>query len=149
MVISSVALAPAAWAVVSDLRSRSIPNHVVALCAAIPAVIAAVAFASGELAVSGTIVLGAAVMAAPLLALHLADPGWLGFGDVKLGAALGASIALASVHIVLPALLFASTVTLLAAAVCRRSTVPFAPGLVAGAVLALAAHAAGLPGVAS
>jgi leader peptidase (prepilin peptidase)/N-methyltransferase len=149
MVISSVALAPAAWAVVSDLRSRSIPNLVVALCAVIPVVMAAIAVASGELAVAGTIVLGGALMAAPLLAVHLTDPSWLGFGDVKLAAALGASIAIASVHIVLPALLVASAVSLLAAAVCRRSTVPFAPGLVTGAVLTLIAYAAGLPGVAS
>lgn len=147
MVISSVALVPAAWAVVSDLRSRRIPNRVLAVCAVAPAVAAGAAVVGGDATAARDVVLGALLMAVPLLIVHLADPRWLGFGDVKLAAVLGAAIGIGSVRHVLPALMIGSAATLLVAVVRQRPSLPFAPGLVAGAAIVVLAQVTGVSGV--
>ena len=133
----ALALAPAALAAVADRRTGRLPDPLVAatLASAI-AVGVAVAdrFPAG---IAG----GAAGMALPLLALHLASPAAMGFGDVKLGVALGALIGVVDARAALAALALASGVAIAVALVRRRSTLAFGPALVAatGAVLVLLA----------
>jgi len=123
-----------------DRHERRIPNRLVmvglAAVVVADAVVAAVDHRHG-LAVSA--VVGAACYAGPLLALHLASPGGIGFGDVKLGAVLGLGLGVA--HPVLGAL---ALLTACVAAVARRAAVrrwrtpePFAPAMAAGVVVAL------------
>jgi leader peptidase (prepilin peptidase)/N-methyltransferase len=82
-------------------------------------------------------------MAGILLALHLASPRGMGFGDVKLGLVLGVLVGARSVGLILPALLAAGVLGALAGVVQmvrrrrRDVTVPFGPFLAAGSVLAL------------
>jgi leader peptidase (prepilin peptidase)/N-methyltransferase len=85
----------------------------------------------------GGVLLGAAAFAGPLLIVHAANPGAMGFGDVKLAAVLGAALGLVDWRACLLALCLASAVTACVAIVRRRSSMPFAPGLVGGAALAL------------
>ena len=77
-------------------------------------------------------------MAGPLLVLHLVSPAAMGWGDVKLAGVLGAALGVVDVRLGIAALAMASGATLAIALVARRSTLPFAPGLVAGAVAVLA-----------
>src|SRR4029077_5935667 len=44
----------------------------------------------------GSVAVGAAMTAAPFLILHLVDPRWVGFGDVKLLFAVGAVLGVLS-----------------------------------------------------
>ena len=134
----AAALLVGAVGAATDIVDRRIPDRVVLASLASTAAVLAVGLASG---VAGTavpnVLLGAATFAVPLLTVHLVSPPALGFGDVKLGAALGAALGLVDWRCSVVALCIASGLTASMALVCRRSTVPFAPGLVAGTALAL------------
>jgi leader peptidase (prepilin peptidase) / N-methyltransferase len=117
-----------------DVVEHRLPNALVAL-AAVP-VLVAVALAWTPDVTSGALA-GAAVMGVPLLATHLVSPAGMGFGDVKAGAVVGASLGLVE-----PQLAALGLVTGLAGAAAwgvllRRRRIPLGPGLVGGALAAL------------
>jgi leader peptidase (prepilin peptidase)/N-methyltransferase len=134
----AVALVPAAVAASADARTGRLPDPLVLGSLAPAIALVAIAFGAGDggdaLVAAGG---GAAVAAAPVLVLHLGNPAAMGFGDVKLVASLGATLGLLGIRWPLVALLVASAVTVLVAALRRRSSVPFGPGLVLGAAVAL------------
>jgi leader peptidase (prepilin peptidase)/N-methyltransferase len=84
--------------------------------------------------------IGAAVLAGPMLGLHLLSPAAMGFGDVKAGFVLGACLGVLDWRLALTGLALASGITSCVAIARRRPTVAFGPGLVLGALIALAAH---------
>lgn len=120
-----------------DLRRRVVPNAIV--LPATVAVLAAQCAVSPDRAVEwlaatfGTFAL--------LLAVHLVHPPGLGMGDVKLGALLGALLGTRT-----PAALLVGALVLAAAGIvlvalrgsaARKTALPFAPFLAAGALAAL------------
>ena len=135
-VLAGMMLVPAAAVAASDWRTHRVPNLLVSF-ALVPALVA-VLLVDYRMHLLASVVLGAAVMAVPLLVVHLAAPAAMGFGDVKLAAALGAALGVWDPTLGVPALAVAAGLTLLAAAWTRRAAMPFAPGLVTGAAAALA-----------
>lgn len=139
--VAAVVAAVAAAAAVVDARERRIPNRLV--LGGLVAVAVAVAVA-GVLddrlrdAALGALA-GVGGYAGPLLALHLASPGALGFGDVKLGGVLGAGLGAAHPVLAPVGLLAGIVVALARRVVLRRwgGHEAFAPALAAGAVLTL------------
>jgi leader peptidase (prepilin peptidase) / N-methyltransferase len=127
------ALLPAAAAAVVRAEGR-LPDGLVAGTAAVPVVL--VVF--GIVGWPGTLV-GAAVTLGPLLAVHLVSPAVIGFGDVKLAAALGGVLGVIDWRGGIAALAIGSGCALLTAAATRRRAVPLGPGLVAGACVVLVA----------
>jgi leader peptidase (prepilin peptidase)/N-methyltransferase len=134
--IAGMMLVPAAAAAATDWRTHRVPNLLVAF-AVVPALVA-VLFVDDRMHLLASVASGMAVMGVPLLVLHLVTPAAMGFGDVKLAAVLGAGLGVLHPGLALPALAAATGLTVLAAAWRRRSAMPFAPGLVAGAAAALA-----------
>jgi leader peptidase (prepilin peptidase)/N-methyltransferase len=125
-------------AVAVDVISERIPDRVVLASLAPTAALLAVYISAGDARPAIAAVLsGAAAYAVPLLIAHLVAPAALGFGDVKLAGALGAAVGLVDWRYSIAALCLASGLTAVVALVSRRSTMPFAPGLVAGAALVL------------
>lgn len=143
---AGVALLIAAAAAWIDIRTHLLPNRLVLAVAAIGLlvfVIAEVADESSERLMSAAP--SAVVMAVPLLLIALAVPALIGFGDVKLAAALGwwlgglapaASLGATVGLAVLVALL--SAMPEAAVRIARKHTagVGFGPYLVVGAVVA-------------
>lgn len=130
-----VALVPA---VACDLRARRIPNAVTG-----PAALAAL-LAGAVLDPAGTPerLLAAAASGGFLLAAALARPDGMGMGDVKLAAVLGLCLGGAVVVAVLAALTAATAVgaaIMVRRGTCaaRHATLPFAPFLALGALIAL------------
>ncbi len=123
-----------------DRHEHRIPNRLVTagLVAVIAAdVVVAAVDHRGGVAVSA--VAGALCYGGPLLALHLASPRGIGFGDVKLGGVLGLGLGVG--HPVLAALALLGACV---AAIVRRATLwrwrtaePFAPAMAAGVVAVL------------
>jgi leader peptidase (prepilin peptidase)/N-methyltransferase len=134
--LAGMMLVPAAAAAATDWRTHRVPNLLVAV-ALVPALVA-VLVVDDRTHWLASLALGAAVMAVPLLFVHLAAPAAMGFGDVKLAAALGAALGVLDPTLGVPALAAAAGLTLLAAAWRRRTAMPFAPGLVSGAAAAMA-----------
>jgi leader peptidase (prepilin peptidase) / N-methyltransferase len=130
----ALGLAPAAGAALVDRREGRVPDALVVVTAIVAGLGVVVGVAS-----AWTVLGGATVTAAPLLVVHLVDPDRMGFGDVKLAAALGAVLAPLDVRAGFVALAVGSAGAIVTAALGRRRTVPFAPGLVAGASVALVA----------
>lgn len=130
---SVAALVPAA---VVDLAERRLPNGIV-LAAAAPVVVAGLVSALSGDAAGGGAVIGAGLVAGPLLATHLMSPAGLGFGDVKAGTVLGGGLGLISPVLSVAALIVGLALTALVALAAGRRTIPLGPGLVAGAVSAL------------
>ncbi len=131
------ALALAAAAAVVDARLGRLPDPILA-AAAVPVAVAGAASAlTGHGADAWSVVAGAALLSGPLLIAHLVAPSSLGFGDVKLGSVLGATCGLFAPVLALVALCVASGATLTFGVATRRREVPFGPGLVAGAVVAV------------
>jgi leader peptidase (prepilin peptidase) / N-methyltransferase len=139
--LAGIMLLPAAAAAVPDWRAHRVPNLLVAV--ALVPVLVAVLLVQDRIHLLASVGSGVAVMATPLLVLHLVTPAAMGFGDVKLAAALGAALGVVDPSLGLPALAVAAGLTLLAAAWSRRPALPFAPGLVTGAAAALALGAVG------
>jgi leader peptidase (prepilin peptidase)/N-methyltransferase len=132
-VVVSLALVGAAATI--DLRVGVLPDRLL-VAGAVPVVIAAAA-AEPRSAAFVAVAVGTAAFAGPLLALHLASPMALGFGDVKLGAVLGGVLGLADPALGLVALCVGSVVGLVAAAVMRRRTIALGPALALGTITAV------------
>ena len=133
------ALAPAAIAAAVDLRCDRVPDRLVGLSFVPTAFVTAHQIAAGAAAaVLLAVIVGAAAIAIPLLVMHLVSPEAMGFGDVKIGAALGAAVGLVEPRAGLVALCLASAITGTVGLVMRRRALPFGPGLFVGSVGALA-----------
>lgn len=122
--------AVAAWV---DLRRGRLPDVVVLAGGTVGVATAVVASVQHGPSAAGAAAAGCAAVCVPLLAVHLASPDAMGFGDVKLGAVLGVVAGLLGWRWAVLALAVASGITVIAAAATRRWAVPFGPGLVAGA----------------
>jgi leader peptidase (prepilin peptidase) / N-methyltransferase len=119
----------------TDLERRIVPNRVVLPAAVAVLALRTVSHPSPQWA------LGAVGAAGFLLLAALAYPGGMGMGDVKLALLIGALLGRTTPVALLLALFMAvvPTVFLIArhGARARRLAIPFAPFLVAGAVVAL------------
>ena len=135
--VPGAALVSAALAAAHDITTHRIPDRLV-LLAACPMVVAVVVN-SDPVRLGSAFAIGAFAMAGPLLALHLAAPAFIGWGDVKLASVLGSALAVIDVRLGVAALALASGATLIAALLSRCSALPFAPGLVGGSAALLAA----------
>lgn len=131
-----VAFVPATAAAMTDRREARLPDPLL-IATACPAVawsaVGAVRVGSGPVV---AVLAGAAAMALPVAALHLMSPRAMGFGDVKLAAALGAVLGTVDWRLGIVALMLASAATSTVGLASRRTALAFGPGLVAGAALA-------------
>ena len=140
--LATAVLVPAALV---DLRERRLPNTVVGGAAATFIVVLSLEALVGAPVHPGNIVVGSAVMAGPLLLLHLVSPESMGFGDIKTAVVLGAAVGAVDWQLAVAALALAAGSSATAGLVSRARTIAFGPGLVAGTALALAAHTLLLP----
>lgn len=137
----AISLGFGAAAATVDAQRGVLPDGLV-IGAALPPALLALAATFGAAAPSPPSVLaGALVLAGPLFVIHMASPTALGFGDVKLGAALGASLGLVDPRLGLAALCVATGGSLLWAVASRRASIAFGPGLVVGTAAAAAVAA--------
>ena len=126
-----------------DLRQRRLPNALTGWLA-----LGVFGYALFTTQFTAAVV-GAVLLAGPYLLVHLAAPGALGAGDVKLAVGLGAAAGLGGAQVWVWAALAAPSATavigmaiLCANGIRRRSgphQVPHGPAMCAAAVLALAA----------
>lgn len=138
-----IGLVPAALV---DLRTHRLPDRLIGVAVVVLAVACAGAVATGtDVHVPGMLA-GAATLSAPILAAHLISPASMGFGDVKASLVLGVAVGHANWQLALPSLAVAGAVTLVLGAATRTRLVPFGPGLVSGAVVALLAASSLVPG---
>jgi leader peptidase (prepilin peptidase)/N-methyltransferase len=133
-------LVPAA---VIDVEQRRLPDAWVA--AAAVALIATLALdsvvgAAKEADVLAQVALGALAMAAPVLALHLASPAAMGFGDVKATLVLGGAIGTVDPRLGVVALCLAAASGAVAGLTMRRRSIAFGPHLVLASSVVLVAH---------
>lgn len=139
-------LAPAIIAAAHDVRGRRVPDRWVVATAVGGGAASIAAGPAGPVAA----VVGAAALGLPHLVVHAAAPDWLGFGDVKLAAALGFVVGPAGATLherLMVATMVASgaaAVGLVGAAVVRRREVAYAPALVLATVAVLIAQQFGL-----
>lgn len=127
-----------------DVHERRLPNQII--------VVGSIVFVGGCVVESmvgvslpvESIVVGVVAMALPLFTMHLASPASMGFGDVKLGVALGAVAGSVDWRLALWALVLASGASAAIAISRRRRTLAFGPGLI-GATIALLALTAVAP----
>lgn len=123
-----------------DLEHRIVPNRIVVPAAAI------VLVARTAIDPSPEWLLGALAAAGLLLAVALAYPRGLGMGDVKLalllGAMLGRTVGVALMVGMVDALVPAAVLAARHGGAARRMTIPFAPFLALGGIVALFAGAA-------
>lgn len=132
------AVAAGVVAALVDLRTRRIPNRLVALAAFAASAGMIEATIRNDRAAIVAAIFGVLGFAGPLLVVHLVAPSTIGFGDVKLAGALGAAIGLLDPRLGVLALCIATGTTGVAGLVARRQTLPLGPGLVLGAVAAAA-----------
>ena len=142
---AALTVAAAVPAGVVDLHVRRLPDPLVVIAALVGLVALVVEAVVGVPAALGAITLGAVAMGGPILALHLASPRSMGFGDVKLAIVLGAALGTLHWQLALSGLALAAGLTALVALLGRRATIAFGPGLLVGALLALPAHPVLLP----
>lgn len=145
---ASIGVAATAPAVLVDIRERRLPNRLVARAAFLAAATSLLTEVAGADVAWANALTGAALMAAPLLIVHLVTPPAMGFGDVKLALVLGFAVGLVHPTGVLVALLAASAGTALFGLITRRRTVPFGPGLAVGATVVLLVASLGLGDIA-
>jgi leader peptidase (prepilin peptidase)/N-methyltransferase len=136
---SGLAVAALVPAALVDVRQHRLPDPWVAAAAITLATLSAVT------ALVGTtepvpMLIGAAAMAGPMLVLHLVSPDAMGFGDVKAGVVLGGALGAVAWQLALAGLALAAGSTSVVAITRGRREVAFGPGLVAGSLVALAAH---------
>lgn len=124
-----------------DLLDRRLPNRMVGTAALVGVTAGAITVVTGGDISSTGALLGVAVFAGPLLAMHLIAPASMGFGDVKVACVLGAAIGLVHPYHALVALCVGSLLGATAGLLRRRRTIAFGPALVAGAIVALAVAA--------
>ena len=128
-----------------DVRSRRIPDHWLGLAGLVLLSGVAIEVARDDRPDLAGVVTGALAFGGPLLVLHLVSPASMGFGDVKAATVLGAALGLVHWHLALSALAIAAGLSVTLAVLTRARTIPFGPGLVSGAAIALAASAVFLP----
>ncbi|MDQ0092598.1 prepilin peptidase [Paeniglutamicibacter psychrophenolicus] len=131
---------------VIDFRSHLLPNRILGpwFIAAL-VLLGAAALLAGEPMTLLRMVLGAVILFAGYLLLHLIAPAGMGLGDVKLAAVLGLYLGFLSYGHLLWATAFAfivgalwSIALLLTRKVTLRSSVAFGPFMLVGAAVALA-----------
>lgn len=123
-----------------DVHYRRLPNRWIGAAALTFAIATTLQVALGQPVDIASAGLGAIVLAGPMLALHLLSPSAMGFGDVKAGIVLGACLGAIDWQLALAGLALAAGATSVTAIIRNRSIVAFGPGLVAGSLIALAAH---------
>jgi leader peptidase (prepilin peptidase) / N-methyltransferase len=135
---TALALLALTAAALVDAVEHRLPNVLVGV-AAIPVLVAVgAAWVNGPTDVLQGAVIGAALLGGPLFVTHLVSPSGMGFGDVKAGAVLGAALGLVNSQIAALALLLGLSGAAGWAIAGRRRSIALGPGLVAGAVVALA-----------
>jgi leader peptidase (prepilin peptidase) / N-methyltransferase len=88
---------PVVWAATIDARVSRLPDRVVLPGLAVfTTVLVMAAAGTGSWGRAMAALAGAAVLAVPLLLVHLVSPAGLGFGDAKYGALIGAGVAVAT-----------------------------------------------------
>lgn len=125
-------------AAVVDISMRRIPDRLVLVAATAVVTAIPAAVLHGHWSIIPAVVLGAVGFAGPVMVVHLAVPAAIGFGDVKLAAVLGAALGLHDPRLGLLALCAAAATTVVVGLVTRRPALPFGPGLVVGAIAAVA-----------
>ena len=120
---------------VVDLRHRRLPDALT--LPAYPAIATAtvvVACLGHDWTIPARAALGAAAFLVPHVLVHLASPGSLGAGDVKLSGSVGAALAAAGWPALALGTVLAAVLTLLLGATARprpRPGIPHGPGLLA------------------
>ena len=138
--LESSLLALLAVVTVTDLRSRLVPDLAlgIALAVALP-----LCLLSDPGSVPGRLIAGAGA-GGFLLAAALIRPGGMGLGDVKLATVIGFHLGAWVVEAIAIALAAGSVAGLFVVArhgwSARRRTIPFAPCLALGALIAVAAQ---------
>ena len=136
--LAIVALLPA---VLVDTQQRRLPDVWILQAAIVLIVGVGISWGIGSSTSSPAApVAGAVLMTAPLLLLHLMSPSAMGFGDVKLAVVLGAAVGVLDWQLAVPALALAAGATATVGVVTRARTIPFGPGLLAGALVATLAN---------
>lgn len=139
-VASGLAVTVLVPAALIDVHHRRLPNRWVAAAALTFVAAVLIGLGVGDGSDVGGAGLGMIALAGPLLVLHVVSPTSMGFGDVKAAAVLGACLGVIDWQLALAGLALAAGLTSVVAIVRHRSVVAFGPGLVAGALIALAAH---------
>lgn len=132
--LAIVTLVPAALV---DVHERRLPDVWVASAAAVFVVATMAGWIVGDTPPTGDAVLGALVVAGPILALHLLSPASMGFGDVKASIVIGLAVGSVDWQLALVALTLAAGTAGVVGIVARVRTIPFGPFLVLGAWIAL------------
>ena len=125
-----------------DLRERRIPTRLVAIGAAgLGAAVVVASFHAGQWSPAREAVVGGAIIGATFLIVHLVNPPGMGFGDVRLGALVGAATAFGTRTVTAPIVVaaIASIVASLVMVVRRQRSVPYAPHLIGAAIAVLIA----------
>lgn len=135
--ILGVALLVGLGAAIVDVRTRRLPDALVALGGVPTLAGAAAAAVQGSPTVAPGAAIGALGFGGPLLVAHLATPSGIGFGDVKLAGVLGAAIGVVDPRLGILALCIAAGLTASVGVLRQATTLPFGPGLVVGAAGAL------------
>lgn len=136
LLVASLTFAAVAASI--DVRVGRLPDRLV-VAAAVPGLaLVAAEIVTGHAAPAVTAAaLGAVALAGPLFVVHLISPAGLGFGDVKLGLALGLVLGLVDPRLGVAALCLATGGTAAVGLSRRRASMPLGPGLVLGAIVAL------------
>ncbi len=137
--VAAVALALSVPPAVVDVHELRLPDVWIVTALAGLAMALSVDAATGGSVELPTIGIGALVMCAPVLVLHLISPTAMGFGDVKLSVVLGAALGTVDWRLALVALCAAALAGATFGLVNRRRTLPFGPFLVFGSLATLLA----------
>jgi leader peptidase (prepilin peptidase)/N-methyltransferase len=131
------ALVPLVGAAVVDAAERRLPNTLVLLSAVPVSIVCLLDPFADRLTAIGGVAMGALLLAGPLLATHLLAPAAMGFGDVKAGASLGATLGLIRPELALWTLCIAAAITAGWGVARRERYVALGPGLVLAALAVL------------
>ncbi len=142
---SGLAVAIVVLAAIVDVECRRLPNRIVLLAAGAFAALTIIDAAGGSNPELAEPAVGALLLAAPLLAMHLVSPAAMGLGDVKAAVVLGAAVGAVDWQLPLSALALAAGSTATVGVLRRMRVVPFGPGLVFACAVALAGHSVILP----
>ena len=141
----ALAVAVLSPAALVDIREQRLPDHWVLAAAMVLLTTTAAATLAGEAPAPTSVTAGAVAMAVPLLALHLASPDAMGFGDVKAALVLGAALGSVDWRLGLVALSIASALASVVGLGRRLDTIAFGPFLVTAAALTLVISSTPLP----
>ena len=132
--ISVALLVPAATV---DIVEQRLPNQIIAASALTLAI--GLILNSNNVTVRN-VMLGVALLAGPLLVLHLIAPGSMGFGDVKMALVLGAAVGAVHWQLALVTIAFASGASATVALLRRMTEIALGPGLVGASAFSLLTH---------